>query len=292
MPGVDGHNMTTIEDATENSAPETGDQEEIVDEPQNQEDAENLDAQPDSENQPDTNAGAGDQEAGAEGEDDGETEGAADATDQGAEPDGVSTDDGLDLDSFKQDLVKEVVNAIKGEQPENQPAKEPTDEEWQQHEESWGIPRTAIKQVLQTQVKIRNQILDHIDSRFAAIESENALRSLSRQPGYADALSLKAGVQKYLSQFNARLHSNPKILQTAVIYARGLAASKNLQKVRAGQERNVRIAGKARPAAPNPGVRKPSAGSLSPVQKDVAAKFGMSESEYTKLKSGSRTIAV
>lgn len=289
MPGVDGHNMTTIEDAPANAAPDAG-QEENVDELENETNEETVDAESDQEAKPDAEPGAGDQNAGGEGEETGEEESAVDAEDSGTESGDPQENDGLDLDAFKQDLVKEVVAAVKGGN-EPKPVQEPTEEEWVKHEESWGIPRTAIKQVLSTQVKIRNQILDHIDERFAAIESESALRSLARKPGFADAMSLKDGVKQYLSQFNSKLHSNPKILQTAVIFARGLAASKNLQKVRAGQERNVKIAGKARPAASNAVGRKPAPKGLTPVQKDVAAKFGMSEAEYSKLMGGSRTIA-
>lgn len=235
----------------------------------------------------------GETEAGETEEVSGEEGGAVEGTEQDSES-GT-----LNVEEFKTELREQLRNEIMAELAHNppqetKPAAPPqlTEEEWLKQEESWGVPRTAIQAMTNQSVKVINHIMSQLDQRLAKFEKSDALRSLSSEKGFTDAPRYQKDVDEFLSHYDPRAWSNPELLRRAVIYARGKNMNKNVSQARNESERNRKIAGPGRPAPAGNAMRRTVSKPLNPIQRDVASKFGLSESEYAKLKSGSKTISV
>lgn len=280
--GVEGHNMHAIEDAgSQDTGTEGGDVENPIDQETNQPvDESGRAAAADGGTEDPEAGGAGEGEEGTPGE-------AADGAEPGA-VDGPALP--FDPEAFKAGIIEEVRAAV---QPPAPAAKELTEEEWAAKEQEWGVPRSTIKAATMQSVQVYNRVLEAMEARLAPIMVSEAVRQISREKGYGDAVALRPGIDKYLSKFPVQHHANPDLLRMAVVYARGLAAQTNVRKARNANERNLKIAGAGRPGAGGGGTAPRSAAPrLTATQSDVARKFNMSDAEYAKLKSGGRAIAV
>lgn len=242
--------------------------------------------EPSGEADPDGGEGAG-----KDGEDAGEAEG---------EVDGAEGDDkplSFTRDQFSQAVAEAVQKQLADAKPANEPAaavKEPTEEEWAKREEEWGMPRTAIKQVGQTAMKVYDAVSKMLDERLSKFERRDSIEALSREPGFADAKALQPGIDTYMKEMGvpSRMQSDPRVLKAAAIYARGLGASKRVQKARTESEKNRKISGVARPASPGNGKGKAGATSLTPAQKIAARMHPGGETGYIKdLKARGTPIA-
>lgn len=295
MSGVDGHSMTTIEDVG-------GD-----DGAQDPSGAEDNNAQPKPANAAGANRGAANPEDGGAGD---ENEGEVPVQDEGAEAgaevevdengqplagDDVAAEgdgDPFDPKAFEENILKKIDERLK-------PAEAPkpvefTEEQWAAKEQEFGVPRSAIQRFTGMAVQVHDRIMAAMDARFASIEKEGALRTLSRTKGFEDAQRYPKGIEHFLQKYDPKYHSNPELLKQAVVYARGLAASRNIQRVRVEKERHRTISGAARPASPGNGAgatRRPGAGVTRPLtreQRQVMEKFNMSEKEYRGLQNKGR----
>jgi hypothetical protein len=276
-PGVSDHNMHAIEDG-DTGAGQGGD------DAQDQSDAQDQDALNEPGGTAPANRGAKDREAGS---DDQTEEGEAGPGEEGP---GEPVDQPFDPAAFKQEILKEIGDKLPGEPAAPPAPQELSEEEWAQKEEEWGVPRTAIKAFTHQSVQVYNRVMEKLEARFAGIEKDANLRALGQEKGFSDAPALRKGIDEFLANYPAQHHSNPKLLKMAVVYARGLQASKSVQKAGNDRERNRRMGSAARPGAPTPGRRPVSNGNrpLNATQRDVASKFGMSEGEYERLKADSR----
>lgn len=162
-------------------------------------------------------------------------------------------------------------------------ARELTEEEWQKKEEEWGgVSRQAIQSVANMHVQLLNLVMAKMDERLSKFERQDALTSLSKEQGFSDAVSLRPGIEEFMKDFPVNMHSNPGLLKKAVIYARGLGANGRLAAARSAGEKNRKIVGAGRPAAPSSSARRPVGGPLNLTQRAAAALHPGGEAGYRK----------
>ncbi len=218
---------------------------------------------------------------------------ASDAGGEGEDP--AAGTEGLTLESVQDNLLRAMDEKIRSAIPpaEEKPV-EFTEEQWANQEAAWGIPRTAIKAATQQAAHVYQRLSAEfdakLDARFAGIEKENAIQSLSRTPGFTDAGRYRKDIDEFLSHYDPKHHANAELLKRGVVYARGKNMGTTVSKVRTSQERNRKIATRARPSSPN-GASRGAPVALNASERDAARKFGMSESEYADLKKQGRTIS-
>lgn len=160
--------------------------------------------------------------------------------------------------------------------------KEPTEEEWQKHEEATGMNRLAIKFQAQQMANLYNRINTLIQSKFGKFEKENTITALAKQKGFEDANRYRKGIEEFLGDYDESMHSNEKLLKNAYFYAKGKGTGAAVRQAANATERNKRIGGAGRPASPNSGGRGAPV-QLSSQQRVLAKKAGMSEKEYFDL---------
>lgn len=186
-----------------------------------------------------------------------------------------------------ENTLKEIHAKINEKQPEA--PKPMSDEDWAKLEQQTGAPRSTIEFFTNQNVKVVNHLKEYIDSAIAKLSFGSAIDEFAKTPGFQDATRYKKDIQEFLNTYEPKHWTNPEVLKRAVIYSRGLNANANLQKVRNDSERNRKIAGVGRPAAPAGGIRKPALPPLNQAQKEAAALMG-SEAEYNKYRSKGRVV--
>lgn len=153
-----------------------------------------------------------------------------------------------------------------------------------------GITPEAVRYFTNQNMQVADIIRKEVSSKLAVINKSSALARLSREKGFEDANRHAKGVDEFLSVFDESEHSDPELLRRAVIYSRGLEAQKNLKQVQNTNERNKKIAGTGRPASPGePKDNKVVV--LTPLEKETARAFGMSEKQYSEIKKNGKFIA-
>lgn len=160
--------------------------------------------------------------------------------------------------------------------------KEPTEEEWQKHEEETGMSRLAIKFQARQMANLYNRIMSGINSKFGKFEKENTITSLAKQKGFEDANRFRKGMEEFLADYDESMHSNEKLLKNAYFYAKGKGTGAAVRQAANSTERNRHIAGSGRPASPNAGGRGIPV-QLTSQQRGLAKKAGMSDKEYFDL---------
>ncbi len=259
---------------------------------ENEIDPQNGDSLNEPEGEPNVDGGGTDPET---GEEIGKVEGAE--GEEGANPEPGPGTENLTLDQvrdqLRQELRDEIMTELKQQQVQKEPAKEISEEEWNKHESEWGIPRSAIKNVVSRMERVVMHVMNKMDERFSRFEKGDALRSLGQQPGFNDAARYAKDVDEFLSHYDVKHHSNPELLKRAVIYARGKNMKSTVQRAAQGAERNRRIAGVARPAGSAGPIGKGMVGKrqLSAIERSAARAAGMSDDEYLKHKGAKRVLA-
>lgn len=178
----------------------------------------------------------------------------------------------------------EEIRAKMNEKPQEKP-QPMTNEQWENLETETGMPRRSIEFVTNQNIKVINRLTDLIESRFAKMEVGSAIDSVAKDPQFTDASRYKTEINEFLADYEPRHWTNPALIKKATIYARGLNANKNIQKVRTDQERNLKVAGAARPSSPNSGSKKPAMPALTASQREAATLMGVPEAEYSRIKS-------
>lgn len=220
-----------------------------------------------------------------DGGEDQETEG--NGGENGAEASGeeeiTKSEPGVDLAKLEENILSKIDERMKASPPPPQPI---TEEQWVEHETKWGIPRTAIQKNIDLAIRVKNEMKEYVDSKFATIEKDAAIQSLSKEPGFQNISSLRPGMEDFLKDYDAKNHSNPILLKKAAIYARGLSADKKIQQVRNSNEKNRQVLGRIKTGNSDvPG--KNGTQKLNDSQRQAAELMG-SESEYLKYKKASK----
>ena len=264
-------NARNIEDAGEGT-PEGG-EEDVTPLAPIEENPEDINAQPGGDADPD--GGGADPEAGADGV---EKEGSLPP--EGQEP-GVQ--DNPRIEALERELAE---LKAQRERPEEKP-KPFTEEEWTKAEHDWGVPRGAIDRITKQNVQVVNKIMDYIDSKMAPLLGSDVIQQVAREPGFSDATRYRNEIRDFMTEFSPQAWSNPALIKKAVVYARGVHASANVNRARGEQERNRRIAGSARPTAPSASGRRTTLPALTADQKQVAEMMG-GEGQYNKFRRNGR----
>lgn len=289
MNGVDGHSMTNIEDGGEGGGDGT----------QDPADQKNNGAQPDATGAAGANGrGENPEAAGRGGPDEdpagGEGEGAEaePELDENGDPIVAADGDGAGEEAatpLTPELISQMVaKSVEDAMLKNKPADAPpqlTEEQWAAKEQEVGVERKAIQFFTAQSMKVWNAVQDAMDARFAKFEKIEAIRDLSRTKGFEDASRYQKGIDSFLTKYQPKYHSNPELLKMAVIYARGLARSGDVRRAQVSSQRNVRVAGAARPSSPGSSAgatRRPGSTQrpLTASQREVMQKFGWTEKEY------------
>lgn len=249
--------------------------------PQDQENAAPNDTESQSGNESDLAGNGENQEAGKE---------AGDVETQGGEPQpSTESNAPLDLNQLKTEIVDSIKEQLKPPEPPPQPI---TEEQWAQHEQTWGVPRTAIDQTIRIAVKLKSEMQEYVDSKFAALESDAAIGNLAKEPGFSDVGRLKEGIKEFLKDFDPKFHSNPQLLKKAAIYARGLSSQKDIRAVRNTDEKNRQVVNRLK-TGKSEGASAPSQKGLTEIQRQAAELLKGGENEYRQLmKMKGKPIAV
>jgi hypothetical protein len=229
----------------------------------------------------DESGGATDLNAGTEvsedGKDAGETEG---EVVEGSESPGTKVNP--ELAAFKEEIKAELAKlAPVAPAAEVKPL---TEEQWGKLEEDWGQPRQTIQRITNQNVQVVRKLTEYIDSRFAKLEVGDTIQAVSKEALYTDAPRYQKEIREFIQDYDPKHWSNPELIKRAVIYARGLNANANLQKVRTDTEKNKKIAGPARPSSPSGGIKRTTMPALNGAHREAANLMG-SEGEYNKFRT-------
>lgn len=156
-----------------------------------------------------------------------------------------------------------------------------TDEQWAALEDRFGgLPRNQIQPLAEMVERAAANAESRILGRLVAVEKELTIARLAESDGTRDIRAHREGVEKFLKNFDTKMHSDEKLLRMALAYARGEKSS-GAQKPSNGKERNLRVAGAGKPNIGGSSAGGVSGGlGLTRVEKDAARVAGMSEKEY------------
>ena len=271
----EGHNMTTIED---NSG---GEEYGVKDAPD--EETKDEKSQPLEESVEDGSGETGSVDGGDQ-QDQGQ--------DQGQEQP-VSGEDEIakireELKGVRDELQKSVEAKKEAVQNQQKPL---SDEEWARIEEQWGgMDRRQIQAITSHQLASQQQLLNSVESKFAKFEKESVLQEISREPKFTDALNHRTQINEFLKDYDPRYHANKDVLKRAIYYSRGLSMDKTIQKVQNSKERNRRITGAARPTSQSVTTTPKQTQNLTAIEKSAARAVGMSDEEYSRIKTNSNRM--
>jgi len=226
-------------------------------------------------------AGKAEGDAGTENGEAGENEGGGDAVEASPAFDAAKV-----IEELRTEIagMKEQMSRPPQAPQAQQPAKPMTEEEWVSLESEVGVPRAAIQRFTSQTMQVANSLKEYIDSKFTMIEQAEGLRQVARDPEFSDGLKFEKDVQKYLSRVDPRYRSNPDVIKDAIIYSRGLNYKKTVSTVRNENEKNRKIAGPARPAAPGGGMKGKGSVPLTPIEHQAREAVGWTEEQYRDAK--------
>lgn len=238
-------------------------------------------AQPIEGGDPNLNGGGEDPEAGKAG---GENEVPSPGTEEVAEPEPRIEER---LQKFEETLLQKFDERLK---PITEQPRQITEEQWVEHEKTWGLPRTAIAKTTEQSVKVYNKMKEYVDAELGVFKKDLAINSLARDPKFADINSLRSGIDEFLKDFAPRDHSNPQLLQRGYYYSKGLKSSANVTRARVSDEKNRQIAGRIKTGKPDVNVRNKSTKPLTEAERQVAEMLPGGEKEFRDLKNPARRI--
>ena len=245
-----------------------------------------VDADPDGEFNP---ADVSDLNADPENQAPGEGDGLpGEAPEEGAVPEAPDPDERFNSIAEENRQLKERLEKL--EQGSQQKQSEPvqlTEDQIQAIQEKSGLEYKSVQFMNENLAAVVYSMKQYIDSKFGATERSSAIEQFAKRPGFTDAMSLRAGMQKFLDEkIPADRHSDADVIEAAYYYAKGRGAGKAIKAAASGNERNKRIAGAGRPNSPTsgvlPGRTRPGAIKLTPEQDHARRAAGMSTAEYIK----------
>ncbi len=226
-------------------------------------------------------------DGGADHSEDGEESGTEEGED-GEEKGGVG-----DLGSFKEQLLTDVKDIfkehIKPKEAEKETPKKVTEEEKIALEAEYGIPYAAIERNEKKMGIMYEKIMDAVNDKVSGFQKGEALKTLSKTPGYQDAQKYGKEVDSFLSKFDKKHHSDPEMLKMAIDAARGKNMKSEVIKAHNNGERNRKIGGAFRPAGSG-GKKGVASKPLTDMEKQAADRSHMSHTEYRQLKSKGKAV--
>jgi hypothetical protein len=111
-----------------------------------------------------------------------------------------------------------------------------------------------------------------VHGNVSDIRFDSLVSSMEKNPAYRDIRQYTEGIDKFISQFfQPKDKSNPKIVEAALIWARGKNMKNAVKKAAAGMERNKIIVKPAvSGATPAPKGGKLTVAAMSPEQRHIA----------------------
>ncbi len=253
--------MTKVFDTGGQDAPETEETEEVA----NDESVEKGEPNPDG---------------GGEGQADGEASQGVQEAGEGEEP---SPEPQSPQPLTKEDLA-EFVKSMKGEEKPPEP-KQFTEEEWAQLEEQTGMSRKGLIAMKSMMGKMKKEMSSEYQREIASFKKDKAIEQLSKEPGFQDVHSLRDGMDEFLNELPPEKQTDKRVLQFAATYARGKKANERVTQANTSREVNRTIINRSKMSSPTP-TKQSKTPQLTPLQKQYASKFRMSEEEYARLKNG------
>jgi hypothetical protein len=161
--------------------------------------------------------------------------------------------------------------------PAAQPAKVYTEEEKAQIAERFGVQDFRTVEAFsgmfaQGMMTIRQEF----QNELSAFKKDSVISSLSKQKEFADINKYRDGIDEYLKKFSPQYHGDPETIKDGLAWAKGRGLKNSVAKAVSSSEKNRRIAGAARPAAPG-GVAPKGGGfkfKLTPTEESVYASVG------------------
>lgn len=221
-----------------------------------------------------------------EGEDpDGEGKSGADGEDGGEHEDEPGEKEGeeAELTPEQQEIadLRAKIEAIeKGSKPKEEAAQPVvyTEEQKAKIEEKFGgMPFTQVEAVTGLVARAVNQVLSQLEGRFSKSDKSSIIADLAKTKEYADIGTYTQAIDKYLAKFAPTMHGNKDVIVDALFWAKGQGLKNAVRKAISSGEKNKRIAGAARPAAPAGGGGGKGGGfkfKLTPAEESAYASFG------------------
>lgn len=184
-------------------------------------------------------------------------------------------------------LEAKIAQLEKGRTEPQQQRREYSDEDYARAEKALGIPKQAIQFFTRQQAVLRQSILDAMEEKMGSyvgdLRRDSTIRRLSMDPKYKDAAKYRKDIDSFMSKYHPREAGNMELAEMAYHYARSRAMDADAARSKGGRERNLKVAGAARPASP--GSSQPrSRARLSDLGKKVADQFGMEHQEAARWK--------
>lgn len=241
----------------------------------NKEDIENVDEQGNS-----TNGQRGGE--GGEAGEDGEAEEGKVAEEEGGPVE-------LNQEEFKASILGEVKELFQSQQRAPQKEKEEvpaelTEDQKTAYEDQYGVPFRTIQAFTKQNTLLFDRVSALLDERLSKFERGDSIRELSTDPEFSDAMKHRKDIDEFMNGFDPKFRNDPKLLKSAVYYARGKNAKSAVSRARNDGERNRKIAGTFRPSSPS-GGKKNGSRSLNESEKQAMQLGGFkNEADYLKYK--------
>lgn len=224
----------------------------------------------------------GDADSDGVGESGEDGEALEDESGSGSQEDGVSEPDSKsEIATLKAELAELRKDRT---EPKKQ---EYSDEDYARAEKALGIPKAAIQFYTKQMAYMRQSILDAMEEKMGQyvgdLRRDSTVRRLSMDPRFKDAGKYRKDIDGFMAKYHPREAGNMELAEMAYHYAKGKSLNADTARANAGRERNLKIAGSARPASPGSSQPKPRA-TLSAMGKKIADEFGMEHDEAVKWK--------
>lgn len=166
-------------------------------------------------------------------------------------------------DEMIADLTARLEAIEKGSKPEEKeaPAKVYTEVEKAEIEQRFGgAPFEQVQAFTSTIARAIGMLRQEFQNQFSRTDKTTVIGELSKEKGFADIHSYAPGIDEFLKKLNPSLHGNKDMLKDAYYWAKGRGLKKAVAKAVNANEKNRRISGPARPAAPS--GKAPAKGAL------------------------------
>lgn len=157
--------------------------------------------------------------------------------------------------------IKEIKErSAKPEEKEAQPKVYTETEKAEIEQRFGGAPFEQVQAFTRVVATAIGRLREEFQGQFGRTDKAAVISELSKQKEFADIQSYASGIDEFLKKLNPSLHGNKELLQDAYFWAKGRGLKKTVAKAVNSNEKNKRIAGPARPAAPS--GKAPAKGAL------------------------------
>ena len=162
--------------------------------------------------------------------------------------------------------------------------RELSDDEKEKVAQRFGVSSYEAVEELGSYVgRILASAMKPLQDRLSRFEKDAAITEMSQDPKFNDIRKHSAGIDEFLKDYNATLHSNKNFLEKAYFYAKGKGAGAQAKKIVNNKQINLKVLKKGLSSTVNKGGGgSKSAVRLTANQLRLAEENDMTPEEYAK----------